>query len=174
GTVPYENKRREWTSPVFAEITGTDQAPVVTDDRFHTGKVGDALLDANYFPISKALIERGRDRFEVNCMPCHGLLGNGDGVVVRRGFPQPPSYHIPRLLEVEEGHFFDVITRGFGRMYSYASRVAPEDRWAIAAYIRALQLSQNVNLESLPAAERQRIQEAVQAASQREEASHVH
>ncbi len=176
GTIPYEKTRREWASRVFAEITGTEQAPPVTDDFFHTGKVNGALSSSNYFPVSRALLERGQERFEANCMPCHGLLGNGDGIVVRRGFPAPPSYHIPRLLEVEDGHIFDVATRGFGRMYSQVSRVAPEDRWAIAAYIRALQLSQNVNLETLPPAERQRVEEALraaQASKETKETGHV-
>lgn len=177
GVVPYAAQRREWVSPVFEQITGSPQVPESTDDFFYTGKINGAFSPNNYFPISKELIERGRERFELACTPCHGFLGNGDGVVVRRGFPAPPSYHIPRLLEVEDGHIFDVATRGFGRMYSYAARVMPEDRWAIVAYIRALQLSQNVNLEALPPEDRQHIENAMNQAAnahQQEETPHAH
>jgi mono/diheme cytochrome c family protein len=85
------------------------------------------------------LIERGRERFNINCAPCHGFAGDGDGMIVSRGFPQPPSYHIDRLRSAPDGHFYDVISNGYGVMYSYADRVEPRDRWAITAYIRALQ-----------------------------------
>ncbi len=98
-----------------------------------------------------ARLERGRERFEIVCSPCHSVVGDGDGTVVRRGFPRPPSYHEARLRSAPDRHFFDVITNGYGVMYSYADRVAPEDRWAIVAYIRALQLSQHAELARLPA-----------------------
>lgn len=90
-------------------------------------------------PVSMALLERGRQRFDINCSPCHGRTGEGDGMIVQRGFPPPPSYRIERLRDAPVQHFYDVITHGYGVMYSYADRVAPADRWAIAAYIRALQ-----------------------------------
>jgi mono/diheme cytochrome c family protein len=90
-------------------------------------------------PMSLALIEHGRERFEIFCSECHGSSGDGDGTVVRRGFPHPPSYHEARLVNAPDQHFVDVITNGYGVMYSYADRVPPADRWAIAAYIRALQ-----------------------------------
>lgn len=98
--------------------------------------------------VTPALLKRGRERYNIFCSPCHGLDGYGDGMVVQRGFPAPPSYHSPRLREAPASHFFDVITKGYGVMYSYASRVAPRDRWAIIAYIRALQLSQDASAET--------------------------
>lgn len=90
-------------------------------------------------PVTKAVLERGQERFNVYCSPCHGLTGNGEGVVAKRGFPRPPDYAIKRLREAPVGHFYEVITKGYGIMYSYADRVPRSDRWAIAAYIRALQ-----------------------------------
>lgn len=93
--------------------------------------------------ISIALLERGHERYTIYCAPCHGPSGDGKGMIVQRGFPPPPSYHIQRLRDAPPQHFFDVITKGFGAMYSYAERVPPADRWAIAAYIRALQRSQS-------------------------------
>jgi hypothetical protein len=94
------------------------------------------------FPVTLSLLHRGRERFDIYCAPCHSRVGDGDGMVVRRGFPAPPSYHTPRLREAPDRHFYDVMTHGYGIMRSYADRVPPEDRWAIVAYIRALQLSQ--------------------------------
>ena len=96
-------------------------------------------------------LERGRERYQIVCAPCHSPLGDGDGTVVRRGFPRPPSYHDAPLRTAPDRHFFDVITNGYGVMYSYADRVSPADRWAIVAYIRALQLSQHAELARLPA-----------------------
>ncbi len=99
------------------------------------------------------LLERGRQRFDIFCAPCHGPVGDGDGMIVRRGFPHPPSYHGARLRAAPASHFLDVITHGHGVMYSYAARVAPADRWAIIAYIRALQLSRGgVALAAVPEA----------------------
>lgn len=97
--------------------------------------------------VTAELLQRGQERFEVFCAPCHGLAGDGDGMIVQRGFPAPPSYHSARLKAAPASHFFDVITKGYGVMYSYASRVPPQDRWAIIAYIRALQLSQDASPE---------------------------
>ena len=101
------------------------------------------VVDEFPVPVTKELIERGQERFNIYCIVCHGPLGHGDGMVVRRGFPKPPTYHDDRLRNAPVGHFFDVMTNGWGKMNSYAGQVAPADRWAIAAYIRALQLSQN-------------------------------
>jgi cytochrome c553 len=113
------------------------------DQARYTGKENGK--DVTYFPIqiTRADVLRGQERFNIYCSPCHGRLGNGRGMIVLRGLRQPPSYHDPRLIDAPVGHFFDVITNGYGAMYSYASRVAVDDRWRIAAYIRALQVSQN-------------------------------
>ncbi|MEZ5426341.1 MAG: cytochrome c [Pyrinomonadaceae bacterium] len=94
-------------------------------------------------PVTKELIDRGEERFRIFCIVCHGPVGNGDGMIVRRGFPKPPTYHDDRLRNAPDGHFFDVMTNGWGKMSSYASQIPPGDRWAIVAYIRALQVSQN-------------------------------
>ena len=102
---------------------------------------GDAALKPP--PLTLALLQRGQQRFRINCTPCHSELGDGNGMIVQRGFPAPPSYHIERLLQAPTQHFYDVMTNGYGAMYSFAGRVSPPDRWAIAAYIRALQLSQH-------------------------------
>lgn len=100
-------------------------------------------------PVTAALLARGRERYDIFCSPCHDRLGNGRGMIVRRGFKQPPSFHIERLRGARPGYLFDVATNGFGQMSGYASQVSAEDRWAIVAYIRALQLSQYVELTSL-------------------------
>ncbi len=100
-------------------------------------------IDEFPVPVTKELIDRGQERFNIYCIVCHGPVGNGDGMVVRRGFPKPPTYHDDRLRNAPVGHFFDVITNGWGKMNSYAFQVQPADRWAIVAYIRALQVTQN-------------------------------
>jgi len=101
-------------------------------------------------PITASLMQSGRQNFDVFCSPCHGLGGDGDGMIVQRGFPAPPSYHIDRLRTAPAQHFFDVITHGHGVMYSYAARVPPHDRWAIVAYIRALQESKHARVANMP------------------------
>jgi mono/diheme cytochrome c family protein len=106
---------------------------------------------ANPLPITLPFIARGRDRYDVYCAPCHSRTGDGDGMIVRRGFPAPPSYHSERLREVPDSHLFQVISDGFGVMYPYADRITPEDRWAIVAYIRALQLSRHASNAQLDA-----------------------
>jgi len=108
-------------------------------------------------PMTRALLERGHGRFDIFCSPCHGKQGNGLGMIVQRGFKQPPSFHIERLRQQPIGYFFDVMTQGFGQMSSYASQVPPEDRWAIAAYLRALQLSQHAELSELSPADREKV-----------------
>jgi mono/diheme cytochrome c family protein len=105
-------------------------------------------------PVTMALLERGRQRFNIDCSVCHGFAGFADGMVVQRGFPAPPSYHIERLRKAPNQHYYDVITNGYGVMYSYAQRVSPEDRWAIIAYIRALQTAEDVPVSQLTPAER--------------------
>ena len=104
-------------------------------------------------------LDRGRQRFAIFCTPCHGATGDGLGSVVERGFPRPPSYHTDRLRDAPAGHLFDVITNGIGRMPRFSDRIPPRDRWAIAAYIRALQLSQYAELNELPPSEQKRIRD---------------
>jgi mono/diheme cytochrome c family protein len=113
------------------------------DQARYTGKQNGKDIDFFPIQITRADIARGQERFDIYCSPCHGRLGDGRGMIVLRGLRQPPNYHDPRLVTAPIGHFFDVMTNGFGAMYSYASRVPVDDRWRIAAYIRALQLSQN-------------------------------
>lgn len=131
-----------------------------TDEHFYTGKVNGEPVTAFPFEVTQAVLRRGRERFKIFCSVCHDRVGTGRGMVVRRGFRQPPSYHIDRLREAPVGHFFDVMTNGFGAMPSYASQVPPADRWAIAAYIRALQLSQHVEVGALGPEERRLLQAA--------------
>jgi len=109
----------------------------------YTGKENGKDVDYIPIQITRSDLARGQERFNIYCSPCHSRLGDGHGMIVRRGLRQPPSYHDPRLINAPIGHFFDVMTNGYGAMYSYASRVPVDDRWRIAAYIRALQLSQN-------------------------------
>jgi hypothetical protein len=130
------------------------------DQAFYTGKSGGVLVDALPIPVTRDVLLRGRERFDIFCSPCHGRLGNGDGVVVERGFTSPPSYHTDRLRTAPIGYFFDIMTNGFGAMFSYATRVPPADRWAIAAYVRALQLSQHATLSDAPADARQKLLES--------------
>ena len=101
-------------------------------------------------PLTASLLERGQERYNIYCSPCHGLAGMGDGMIVQRGFPPPPSFESPRLRAASADHVVDVITNGYGVMYSYAARVEPADRWAIAAYVRALQAAGNVSLAEVP------------------------
>jgi mono/diheme cytochrome c family protein len=125
---------------------------------FYTGLTNGTYVTRLPIQLTPELLTRGRERYDVMCAECHDRTGSGNGMVVLRGFPQPPSYHVPRLRNAPIGHFFDVITNGYGVMYSYATRVEPEDRWAIAAYIRALQLSHNINASQLNPAEFQKLE----------------
>jgi len=106
-------------------------------------------LATNPFPITMQTLARGRERYDIYCSPCHSIAGDGDGMVARRGFPHPPSYHSDKLRNAPDVHFYNVITNGYGIMYSYADRVELKDRWAIIAYIRALQLSQNARIDDV-------------------------
>jgi len=116
------------------------------------------LVDEFPFPVTHEVLDRGRERFNIYCSPCHGMSGDGDGMIVQRGFRRPPSLHVDRLRTAPAGHFFDVITNGFGVMYPYDYRVEPSDRWAIAAYIRALQLSRRVSIADVPTEEQRKLQ----------------
>jgi len=116
------------------------------DDAFFTGRKSGKLMEGLPMPVTMELLKRGQERFNIYCSPCHGRLGDGQGMISQRGFElkRPVgNYHTDRLRKMPVGHFYDVITNGYGAMFSYASRVEPQDRWAIAAYIRALQLSQH-------------------------------
>lgn len=119
-------------------------------DPFYTGMLNGAYVDELPFELTEAVLEEGRFQYESFCMPCHGLSGYGDGIVAQEGFPPPASYHTDELRARPVGYFYEVITDGFGVMYSYASRIQPEDRWAVAAYVRALQISQYSELDDLP------------------------
>ena len=112
-------------------------------------KSGPAFADALPMPVDEALLRRGQERYTIYCTPCHGRLGRGDGMVVRRGYRQPSSFHVDRLRAQPAGYFFDAISHGFGAMPDYAAQIAVADRWAIVAYLRALQLSQNVPASEL-------------------------
>ena len=125
------------------------------DTAFATGKNDDGTLVAALpMPVTRELLARGQERFTIYCSMCHGNEGDGNGMVVQRGFPPPPSYHIDRLRNAPPGYLYSVITNGYGIMYPYASRVEQPDRWAIVAYIRALQLSRHATLEDVPADQR--------------------
>jgi mono/diheme cytochrome c family protein len=122
------------------------------DTYFYTGKIGNNPGDVMPFPVTREVLERGRERFNIFCAPCHSRLGNGQGFVPSRGFPRmPPSFHEERLQKAPVGYFFDVMTNGFGIMPDYASQIPPQDRWNIVAYVRALQLSQNATMADVPA-----------------------
>jgi mono/diheme cytochrome c family protein len=131
------------------------------DEHFFTGMVNGETAAAFPAPVTREMIERGRQRFEIFCTPCHGRLGDGQGMVAQRGFRNPPTYHSEQLREAPVGHIFDVITNGFGAMYSFNDRIPPADRWAIVAYIRTLQFSQAAPLNELPAPVRQEFEQAV-------------
>ncbi|HLX42268.1 MAG TPA: cytochrome c [Bryobacteraceae bacterium] len=120
------------------------------DQARYTGKVDSQEVDYFPFEITRADLERGQQRYNINCSPCHSRIGDGNGMVVRRGFRQAASYHTEKLIKAPVGHFFDVMTNGFGAMPSYGSRIEPDDRWRIAAYIRVLQLSENAALQDVP------------------------
>lgn len=120
------------------------------DQVFYTGLDETGFVTELPIPLTLELVQRGQQRYNIYCTPCHNFSGNGLGVIVQKGMPQPTSFHDQRLRDAQVGYFFNAMTNGFGRMYSYASRIPPEDRWAIAAYIRALQLSQNATLEDVP------------------------
>jgi mono/diheme cytochrome c family protein len=130
------------------------------DTYFYTGKVGANEGLVFPMPITREVLERGEQRFNVYCTPCHSALGNARGMIVLRGFKQPTSFHDERMRNAPIGHFFDVMTNGFGAMPDYAAQIKPEDRWAIAAYIRALQLSQHANIADVPQQERGRMRPA--------------
>jgi mono/diheme cytochrome c family protein len=128
------------------------------DEAFLQGTKAGIPVQQIPVPVTEALLRRGRQRFEIFCSPCHSIVGDGQGMIVHRGLSAPPSYHIDRLRNAPAGHFFDVITHGYGAMFSYADRVPVADRWAIVGYIRALQRSQHARYSDLPPALQQAVQ----------------
>ena len=141
-------------------VPGTVARGRLNDDvLLYTGKVNAGGADADIFPfaVTADTLARGQERFNIYCSPCHGRTGQGDGMVVRRGYRRPPSYHQDRLRSAPVGHFFDVITNGFGAMPDYAAQITAEDRWAIVAYVRALQLSEHATVNDVPAVEREKL-----------------
>ena len=140
-------------------VVGTVPRGHLNDDELlYGGKENGAVATRFPFPVDEAVMTRGRERFNIYCAPCHGATGLGDGMVVRRGYRRPPPLADQRLREVPIGHFFDVMTHGFGAMPDYAVQVPAPDRWAIAAYIRALQLSGHATLQDVPQAERSKLE----------------
>ena len=129
-----------------------------SDSAFSTGLTNGLLVTQLPMQLTPDLLARGRERYDIHCAVCHGRTGAGNGEIVRRGFPAPPTYHTNRLRNAPIGHFYNVITNGYGVMYPYASRVEPMDRWAIAAYVRALQLSHNARPEDVPPNEQSKLQ----------------
>jgi mono/diheme cytochrome c family protein len=152
-------------NPAFADGRASRNLPVGTvargqlrdDDHLYTGRINGVPAQSYPFAIGTAELERGRDRYTIYCTPCHGQLGDGKGMVVQRGLRQAATYHQERLQRAQPGYFFDVITNGFGAMQGYAEQIPPRDRWMIAAYVRALQLSQNAVVDDVPAADRARL-----------------
>lgn len=148
GTVPRASARDESFRPSWV-VTSKQAVILETND----------ISNVSQFPIpvTSQLLDRGQDRFNIYCAVCHGRVGDGKGMVVQRGFRQPPSYHIDRLRAAPIGHFYDVVTNGFGAMPSYGEQVTPQDRWAIIAYIRALQLSQHAPISDVPLEKRDKL-----------------
>jgi len=133
-------------------VPGTvDRGQVNEDPSYVTGLQNSQPVLTLTFPVTRQVLERGRERFNIYCMPCHGELGDGNGLVAQRGYLHPPSFHDERLRQAPVGHFFDVITNGLGGMPDYAQQISVEDRWKIIAYIRALQLSQHATPAEVPA-----------------------
>jgi len=150
-------------SPFFADGRGSRRPPEGTvargslpPSRAHlTGRDAEgALLEALPVELTADLLARGRERFDIHCAPCHGRTGRGDGMVVRRGYPRPTSFGDPAVRAKPAGHVFDVITHGYARMPSYAGALTPTDRWAVTAYVQALQLAHGVPVERLSEADR--------------------
>ena len=139
-------------------VEGTVARGQLNDDELlHTGKVDGQDATEFPFPVTAEVMARGRERYDIFCAPCHDRTGRGNGMVVRRGYRQPSSYHIDRLRQAPVGHFFDVMTNGFGAMPDYRGQIPARDRWAIIAYIRALQASEHATLDAVPPEERNRL-----------------
>jgi mono/diheme cytochrome c family protein len=141
----------ENTSSARPLVDGTiARGTLQTDASFFTGKNGALFVSELPFPVTQEVLDRGQERFNIYCAPCHDATGSGNGLVVQRGYPKPQTYHSDRLRKIEAGYFFDVMTNGFGRMPDYRAQLTPRDRWNIVAYIRALQLSQHAAVSDVP------------------------
>lgn len=144
---------------------GRSERPMV-ENTVARGSIADDELfvpkDSNNFPlpVNLELLERGEERYKIFCTPCHGLQGDGNGMISQRGMKHPPSYHQDRLRQAPNGYFYDNITNGFGAMYGYSAQIPPRDRWAIIAYVRALQLSRNAKAADLPAELREKLNQS--------------
>ena len=144
------------------------------DKLMFTGRDGDALSETFPFPVTEGVLKRGQERFNIYCTPCHSRTGDGNGMVAQRGFKHPPSFHEDRLRQMAPGYFFTVMTNGFGQMPSYALQVQPEDRWAITAYIKALQLSRHASVGDLTAEEKMRLEKGETEPAEEPAAEHGH
>jgi hypothetical protein len=150
-------------SEFFAD--GRSERPLVENTVARGALADDALFvpkDSTNFPVpvNPELLERGEERYKIFCTPCHGLQGDGNGMVAMRGMKHPPSFHLERLRQAPNGYFYDNITNGFGAMYGYSAQIPPRDRWAIIAYLRALQLSRNAKISELPSELREKVMKA--------------
>jgi mono/diheme cytochrome c family protein len=150
-------------SDFFAD--GRSERPILENTVARGAIAADELFvpkDSNNFPlpVTSKLLQRGQERYKIFCSPCHGLQGDGNGLVAMRGMKHPPTYHQDRLRQAPNGYFYDNITNGFGAMYGYSAQIPPADRWAIIAYIRALQLSRNAKVSDLPADLQQQVSSA--------------
>ncbi len=167
----HQPKAKAQGASTFFADGKADRAPVANtvpvgylreDDAYYTGKVGNQPVAQIPVPVTRELLQRGQERYEAFCMPCHGKVGDGQGMIAQRGLAlrrPPATFHTDRLRAMPVGHFYDVITNGFGVMYGYASRIPPEDRWAIAAYVRVLQVSQYTKQEQLTPEDLKKLQE---------------
>jgi mono/diheme cytochrome c family protein len=153
-------------------VANTVARGLLREDRhFFEGVVEGKPAETFPMAVTASVMERGQERFNVFCSPCHGRTGEGNGMIVQRGFRQPPSYHEDRLRNAPVGYFFDVMTHGFGAMQDYSSQLPPADRWAVAAYIRALQLSQRASIEDVPADRRADLDRPAPVAGEAREAT---
>lgn len=143
------------------------------DKAFYTGKGPDgAFLARVPVPVTREVLLRGQERFNIYCSPCHAATGEGNGMIVQRGFKAPPSFHVDRLRQERDGYFFDVMTNGFGVMQDYAAQLKPEDRWAVVAYLRALQFSRQATVADVPEAEREQLDNPAAPAAQQGTTGH--
>jgi len=141
---------------------GRSERPLLENTVARGALADDALFvpkDSNNFPlpVNQELLERGEERYQIFCTPCHGLQGDGNGLITMRGMKHPPTYHQDRLRQVPNGYLYDVVTNGFGAMLGYSAQIPPRDRWAIIAYVRALQLSRNAHVADLPGDVREKL-----------------